>query len=156
MTKTVRNITLLSTGVALILGLRQVASSFKNDITYSLPINKLGASVRNWALRFQPTLVVKNHGNISGSLENVKAVVRLNRGNGFYTTLATTNPSSKRYELKSTQVHEFKLPEIEINAMGFISAGREVVKAITEQNGLVEIIVSGYANGVPFSTKQVY
>ena len=84
------------------------------------------------------------------------ATIVLNRGNGNKVTLATTNPSTKKYELKSSQIHEFKLPVIEIRHFKLFAITKSFIDAVKSRSGLIEIKVSGYANGVPFTTKQTY
>lgn len=156
MSKTVRNISIATGIIALLLTAKKAVSSFSNGLSFNLPINKLGWDSNLIRTNIQPTLVVKNQGFMAGTLEAVNATIKLNRGNGNKVTLATTNPSTKKYELKSSQVHEFRLPVIEVRHFNLLTIAKTFIDAVKSQSGLIEIEVSGYANGVPFTTIQTY
>lgn len=146
--------------VTLLLGAKQLFSSaskrIEESIRFRIPLDKLSVKTQLLKTDIKAVLEVDNNTYQSVIVENINATINLINANGTKTEIGSTYPDSQKHPIKALSRNIVEIPLITINHANLIFSASTIIDAIKSKQNKIQVIIRGYASGVPFETIQQY
>lgn len=137
--------------------INKTKDNFFHNLKFNIPIGKIGLKIQLAQTIVSTTLEVKNNYFQNISIEGINMTVYIrNIKTNSLSELASTQPTTKKYVIQRNAMTNISGIKVDLNNFTLIKNG--ISNMLNYQKGakLFKVIISGYANGVPFNTETWY
>ena len=147
-------ISILYTGKQL---LANTTKNFTHNLKFRVPIANLAMTINLSQTIVSSTLEVKNNYYQTIEIEGINMTVYMKNPNtGTLEEIASTQPSPKKYTITQNTTTNIQDIKVDVNNFSLLKNGVSNILNYQKGTKLFKILISGYANGFPFSTEIWY
>lgn len=133
------------------------SKNFTHNLKFRVPLQSIGMKINLSQTTVNATLEVKNNYYQDIEAEGINMTVYMkNQNTQALEEIASTQPSVKKYTIHRNTITNINDIKVDVSNFALLKNGISNILNYQKGSNLFKILISGYANGFPFSTEIWY